>query len=289
MERREAPAEDRADVGIGHGAQHAFLVAARGLVGLSEHQAVDQLTLLRLGGRHRAQRGQLRPQLLAVVAPVVEALAGLLADAADLAQRAQHAHARVFDMRLALGGEVLPRLLGHVHAQAQAHLVLQRQRRHRHAGLQPRHLDAARVHALLQHRDAFHHVGREHARGVEAAAVVDDDRRLADLLHEVEAARQGLARGVLADDDLHQRHLLHRREEVQADEVLRPRTGTRESGDRQRGRVRGEHRVTGQLRLGLRRDLGLQRAVLEHRLDHQVAALEVFIARGRGDARLQLV
>jgi DNA-binding LacI/PurR family transcriptional regulator len=92
---------------------------------------------------------------------VVETLPGLLADAADLAQLAHHRHAGVLGVGLAFGRQVLLRLLGHMQAQRQAHLVLQRQRRHRHAGLQARDLDAARVHALLQHRDAFHHVGGE--------------------------------------------------------------------------------------------------------------------------------
>jgi hypothetical protein len=101
----------------------------------------------------------------------------------------------------------------------QTDLVLQGQRRHGHAGLQAGHLDGARVHALGQHGQAFHHIGGEHARGVEAAAVVDHDGRLADLQHVVEAARQRLVRGLLAHDDLDQRHLVDRREEVQADEV----------------------------------------------------------------------
>ena len=57
--------------------------------------------------------------------------------------------------------------------------------------------------------------------GEEAARVVDHDRRLADVLHVVEGARHGLVVGLLAPDDLHQLHLVHRAEEMDADEFLR--------------------------------------------------------------------
>ena len=43
-------------------------------------------------------------------------------------------------------------------------------------------------------RQAFRDIGAEAARGVEAAAVVDDDRRLADLLHVVERLGERLVR-----------------------------------------------------------------------------------------------
>jgi hypothetical protein len=49
------------------------------------------------------------------------------------------------------------------------------------------------------------------------------DRGLLDLQHVVEGARQGGVVGLLATDDFHQRHLVHRAEEVQADEFLRLR------------------------------------------------------------------
>jgi len=99
--------------------------------------------------------------------------------------------------------------------------VLHRQRAHRHAGLQAGHLDRARMLAFGQQGHALHRVRREAARGVEATRIVDHDRRLLDLLDEVEAAGQRFLRGLLADDDLDQRHLVDRREEVQANVVLR--------------------------------------------------------------------
>ena len=60
----------------------------------------------------------------------------------------------------------------------------------------------------------------DHARGEEAAAVVDDDRRLLDLRRVVERAGQRRVGGLLAADDLQQRHLVDGGEEVQPDEVL---------------------------------------------------------------------
>ena len=97
------------------------------------------------------------------------------------------------------------------------------ERAHRHAALAADIFDDRRGDAFHQHLNTFGRIGAVATRGVEAAAVVHDDRRLADLLHEVHRPRQGLGRGLLADDDLDQRHLLDRREEVDADEVLRAR------------------------------------------------------------------
>ena len=168
-------------------------------------------------------------------------------------------------------------------AQAEADLVLQGQGRHGHAGLQAGHLDGARVHAFAQHRQPFHHIGGEDPAGVEAARVVDDDGRLADLQAEIEAARQGLGRSFFAHNDFHQRHLVHRREEVQAQEVRRALAGPRQAGDRQGGGVGGKDRRAGQLGLGQRGDFGLDGAVLEHGFDHQVAALQGGVVGGGRD------
>ena len=57
------------------------------------------------------------------------------------------------------------------------------------------------------------------AVGEEAAGVVDHDRRLADHAHIIERGGERDVAGVLADDDLHQHHLLDRREEMNADEL----------------------------------------------------------------------
>ena len=50
--------------------------------------------------------------------------------------------------------------------------------------------------------------------------------------------------------------------------------GFRQAGDRQGRGVGGEDRIVAQERLGLGRHFGLDVAVLEHRLDDQIAAFE---------------
>ena len=168
-------------------------------------------------GTARASPGHKR---LSLVGVVVEALARLLADAADLAQLAHHGHARVLGVR-PCPRPPGPSSSGRPHA-GQATATPRPAAPAAASACRPAGPATSMLRGCTpsgQHRDAFHHVGAEDAAGVEAAAVVDDDRRLADLQHEVEAARQRLVAGVLADDDLHQRHLVHRAEEVQADEV----------------------------------------------------------------------
>src|SRR3546814_3531643 len=76
---------------------------------------------------------------------------------------------------------------------------------------------------------------------------------------------------------------------MQADEVLRPFAGLRQSGDRQRRGVRCKDGGLGQHRFGLPGDVGLDGAVLEYRFDDQVTALEIVIDRGRLDPREQLL
>ena len=80
-------------------------------------------------------------------------------------------------------------------------------------------------------------------RGEEPARVADDDRRLADGPHEVVRPGQGGVGRLLADDDLDQRHLVHRREEVQAEEIGAAVDAVGQPGDGQRRGVGGEQRV----------------------------------------------
>src|ERR1043166_2347153 len=67
---------------------------------------------------------------------------------------------------------------------------------------------------------AFTDVGADHARGVEAARVVHHNGCLADRAHVIERDRERGIGGLLAHDDLDQHHLVDRREEMHADEVL---------------------------------------------------------------------
>ena len=282
---RKADAENRADIAVADIGQHAFLEAARGL----DRLAVEQpfLQFLELPGhagfaeRPRKLRPEEFPALLRVL---VKTAARRPPRALELLH---HAHHHFLpgrgDVRLALGFQVRAGLFHHVQRQRHRGLVDDFERPHRHAGEPPGALDHRRGDTLFQHRAAFHHEGAEGAAGVEAAGVVDHDRRLADGEHVVVGAGDRLRRGLRALDDLDQRHLVHRREEVQADEVLRPCRSQSEAGDRQRRGVRCEDAVGGEFRLGFLRHLRLEIALLEHRLDDQVASGEIVRVRGGPD------
>src|SRR5690606_20683306 len=126
-----------------------------------------------------------------------------------------------------------------------------------------------------QHTDAFVNESTEDPGGEEAAAVVDHDGDLADLLHVVECAGQGVIGGFLAHDDFHQLHLVHRGEEVQADEVVRLGGGLRQLGNGNGGGVGGKDAVGRHFRLGFLGNLCLQIAVFEHGFDDQVTTFQI--------------
>ncbi len=70
---------------------------------------------------------------------------------------------------------------------------------------------------------------------------------------------------------------------MQADEVLRPGHGSRQTGDRQRRGVGGDHRIAQRGGFCGGGDLALERTILEYRFDDQVAAVEVRLAVARLD------
>ncbi len=178
--------------------------------------------------------------------------------------------------------------LGDLGHELEVELVGELEHRGRVAGLGGGALDGVRAHALGEHRHALVDHEADDPRGVEAAAVVDDDRRLADLLDDVVGLGQRDVGGLLALDDLDQRHLVDGAEEVQADEVLRAVDAGGELGDRQRGGVGAEQRVGVHVLGDLGEHLVLERGVLEDGLDDEVAAGEVGRVGGGGDAAEQL-
>ena len=90
----------------------------------------------------------------------------------------------------------------------------------------------------------------------------------------VKAARR-LVVGELRAHDLDELHERRRVEEVHPDDALRVLARGRELGHRERGRVRRDDRVARQRPLELGEDLALDRRLLEHGLDHDVAVGEV--------------
>jgi hypothetical protein len=91
-----------------------------------------------------------------------------------------------------------------------------------------------RADALLMGADRIEHVGDQQAVDDEAAVVLGGDRRLPELLADLEAQLIGLVAGLLGANDLEQRHHLGGIEEVEPKEPLGPlgRVGLGGDGER---------------------------------------------------------
>ena len=100
------------------------------------------------------------------------------------------------------------------------------------------------------------------------------DRLLADRLRERDRGGDGLGRGLVAFDDLDQRHDRGGVEVVEADDLLGPQRRFADLGDRQRGGVRREDRVAGRRGVELGEDGLLDLHPLRHGLDHEVDVAE---------------
>ena len=167
----------------------------------------------------RLDLGQARPELLlAALGIVVEAALVLAPEPAAILHHLDEEPLLVaIDRGLAelrLGG------LQDLEAEIERDLVVEGERTDRHAGHPGHVLDHGRGHALRQHLVALLHVGQDAAVGEEAAGIVDDDAGLLDGAHVVERGRDGAVAGLRAADDLHEQHLLHGREEVDAHELI---------------------------------------------------------------------
>ena len=123
----------------------------------------------------------------------------------------------------------------------------------------------------------------------EAGDLGAGDRLLADRLRERDGRADGLGRGLLALDDLDQRHDRGRVEVVEADDLLGAQRRFADLGDRQRGGVRGEDRVAGRGGVELGEHGLLDRDLLRHGLDHEVDVAEVRVGGRAGDAAEHLV
>ncbi|CAH0273997.1 hypothetical protein SRABI112_03723 [Pseudomonas mediterranea] len=188
-----------------------------------------------------------------------------------LEQHVNHGERRMLNRRFPFCLKVLGGFSSDMTDQAEGNFVGNRQRPDRHPGLAGLGLDHRRTHPLTKHGDAFMDKGAEDPRCEETATVVNHNRRLVDLPDEIETTRQGCIAGVSAPDDLHQRHFFHRTEEMQADEFRRVGNRSGQAGDGQRRGIGGDHRIRPRYRLGGRRHLGFQVAILEHRFDDQLA------------------
>jgi hypothetical protein len=187
--------------------------------------------------------------------------------------------------------EGLLEVLGHVVDGVEAQQVDEDERRHRHDvlggdGLVDR-LD--REPALLLRAPDLAGARVEDPVDDEARRVGADDRLLLDRLGEVEDRRRGLVGGVLAADDLDQRHDRRRVEVVEADDLLRPQRRLADLGDRKRRRVGGEDRPAGRRGVELGEDGLLDLHALGHGFDDEIDVTEPVVGRRAGDPAHELV
>src|SRR3989442_8576400 len=132
-------------------------------------------------------------------------------------------------------------------------------------------------------------IGADYAGGIEAACVVDDNGRLADHTHVIERGRERYFARFFAEDDLDQHHALDWRKEMDADEMSWPFRHLRERADRQSRGVGAEDCPLPDRSFRRGDGAGLDLAVLEHRLDDEVAVPERAVVRGRPYAREQRI
>mmetsp|Transcript_28960 Transcript_28960/g.55422 ORF Transcript_28960/g.55422 Transcript_28960/m.55422 type:complete len:292 (+) Transcript_28960:488-1363(+) len=212
---------------------------------------------------------------------VKEASLGLAAQAAFF----NHPEGHVIRDRLRIG--VAHRRhggFGDLRAEVQRGLVHQLNWAHREAQQLCRVVQQWTSDTFTRHHHTFVDVGDDTAVGVEEALIVHNNWRLADLTHIVERLCHCTIAGFLAFDDLHQRHFLHRGEEVDADELLFAHRGFRQAGDRQGGSVGSKNCILRDNRLNLLGHLGFHTHIFEHRFDDQVDVRQIVQVCGGIDA-----
>ena len=93
------------------------------------------------------------------------------------------------------------------------------------------------------------------------------------MLGVIKGLGEGQVTGVLAHDNLDQRHLVDGREEVNADEILGVGAGLGQLGNRQRGSVGTPDATFSKAGLKLFGDLVLERHVLKHCFNDEITTV----------------
>mmetsp|Transcript_21061 Transcript_21061/g.81577 ORF Transcript_21061/g.81577 Transcript_21061/m.81577 type:complete len:639 (-) Transcript_21061:1062-2978(-) len=255
----------------------------RRFVDQGEHQAVDDLLVAdvaRLGTDGLAvllqqlvdDRRRDRIALAGLV--VIPASAGLLAEAAQFAQAVgagRVLHARLLDIAALANGP----------ADVIAGQVAHSEGAHREAELLDGLVHLLRAATLVQQEAGLAAVLLDHAVADEAVADARDHGRLLDLLaNRHDRGQHVLGRG-LAAHHFQQLHHVGRAEEVHAHHVLRAAGERGNLVDVQRRGVGGQDRAGLGDGVELLEHRLLDADLLEHRLDDQVAVLEVVVAQRR--------
>ena len=125
----------------------------------------------------------------------------------------------------------------------------------------------------------------EHARGVEAGRVADDDDRLAHARAEAHRGRRrACSLAAVGPDHFEQRHAFGGREEVHADDALGMLGSGRDLVNGHRRRVGGDHRIRRDNLLEVADHVAFEVEVLEDRFDDDVGAGEARVVGGARDS-----
>src|SRR5690606_23318447 len=161
-------------------------------------------------------------------------------------------------------------------------------RAHRPAELFHHLVDGLEVGAVAHQHAEAGEVREQYAVNEEARAVVDDDRVLAHFLRVGNQGGDGFVGGLLTTDDFHQRHHVHRVEEVHAGKVFRLLQRSGEMGDGNGRGVGGQYGAVLQLAFGFGQYGLLDLRVFDNRFNNYVDILEVTVVQGRADGREHL-
>src|SRR5262249_43301196 len=135
-------------------------------------------------------------------------------------------------------------------------------------------IDVLDLHALGDQQHRLVEVRRQDAVDDEAGTVLDHDRRFGQRHGPAPQQVDGAAVGVGTADDLDQRQLVDRVEEVTAGDAAAVFQPLRDGGDGQRRGVRGQDGVGAGNAVQLGEDGPLRLQVLDGRLDDEVGGVE---------------
>src|SRR5471032_155626 len=287
-EWRETNTVHQAHVGFGGGFNDAVFQATYGFQAQGDHHPVDDvlighLTLLVDDRReHFVNRRVGHFLLLALLVGLVgvEALAVFLAQTLGFVECVDRRTAVVFHaVREAFSHDVTTVVAGvdadHVHQVRRAHWP---------AEFFHDLVDTYKVHTGADQLGETAEVGEQHAVDQKARAVVNDDRVLAHFLGVGNGGGNRQLAGLLATDHFHQRHHVHRVEEVHADEVFRTLEGFGQQGDGNGRGVGSQDGVFFNLGFNFSQYRLLDLWVLDNRFDHQVDMAEIAVGQRRTNA-----
>ena len=126
---------------------------------------------------------------------------------------------------------------------------------------------------------AFEQIICDAAIGIKTTAVIDDNRRLFDQADKVHGNGQSFVIGSFAENNFHQQHFFHRREEVNADKTLGICGILRQRCDGQGRGIGGENDAFIHHVFSVLDGSAFDVAVFKHGLDHQITAAQVGVIR----------